>query len=196
MSTTKKNKYHSKLKNCYYAPATIDEEAGKITYADPVRIWLSVSIALSPKGDLIVVHADGQEVMLGSDNAGYDGDLEMLRVPESFETDCLGAIKNADGTITETTKSSSKPFALLFEFDADAKNIRHCLFLCYAKRPSVEAGNSESKAPTNEKLSISVRPTPDGYIKTKTGDSTTAEAYDNWYKSVPVPAAPTESTEE
>ena len=45
----------------------------------------AVSISLSPKGDLIVVYADAQEIILGRDNAGYDGETELLRIPESFE---------------------------------------------------------------------------------------------------------------
>lgn len=189
MATTKKNRYHAKLKQCWYAPATIDEDAGTVSYSAPIRIPLSVAVNLSPKGELIKIYADGQEVILGSDNAGYDGELEMLRVPESFETDCLSFTKNEDGTIDESVDDNSKPFALLFEFDADKRAIRHCFFLCYATKQTVEGTNSESKTPTNEKLSIVSRPRPDGKIKTKTGDETTQEVYDNWYKAVPGQAA-------
>ncbi len=188
MSTTpntNKNKMHFKLKKVFYAPATVNEDTGIVTYAAPKRIHRSVSATFNPKGELIKVFADAQEIIVGRENAGYDGELEMLRIPEDFETDCLSATKNADGTITENISDASKPFALLFEFEGDAKAIRHCLFLCYANKPGIEGGNSESKTPTNEKISIVSRPRPDGTIKTKTGDETTTEVYENWYNAVP-----------
>ncbi len=184
-----KNRVKYRLKRLYYAPATIDETSGDISYAAPIRMKDAVSISLSPKGDLIVVYADAQEIMLGRDNAGYDGEAELLRIPESFEVDCLGATKNEDGTIEENDNDNSKPFALLFEFEGDVKAIRHCMFLCYASKQTVDGGNSESKTPTNDKIAIKCRARADGKIKTKTGDTTPAEVYENWYSQVPDSAA-------
>ena len=42
-----------------------------------------------------------------------------------------------------------------------------------------------------ETLTIKARPMADGYVKAKTGDSTTETVYNNWYKSVYLPAAST-----
>lgn len=182
-----KNKLKFKLKRCYYAPATINEDTGVVSYEKPVRIPLSVTVTLNPKGELIKIYADAQEHIIGRDNAGYDGEAEMYRIPEDFEVKCLGAVKNSDGTIGEATASESKPFALLFEFEGDAKGIRHCMYLCYANKPTIEGTNSESKTPTSEKISIAARPREDGWIKTKTGDSTDKAVYDNWYNAVPEP---------
>lgn len=184
-----KNRVKYRLKRLYYAPATIDETKGDVTYATPIRMPDAVSISLSPKGDLIVTYADAQEIILGRDNAGYDGEAELLRIPECFETDCLGATKNVDGTIDESEGDNSKPFALLFEFEGDKKGIRHCMFLCYASKQTLDASNSESKAPTNDKITIKCRARADGKIKTKTGDDTTEEIYNNWYNAVPGSAA-------
>lgn len=180
-----KNRVKYRLKRLYYAPATIDETAGDIAYDTPIRMPDAVSISLSPKGDLIVTYADAQEIILGRDNAGYDGEAELLRIPESFETDCLGSTKNEDGTIEETTDDNSKPFALLFEFEGDKKGIRHCMFLCYASKQTLDGSNGETKTPTNDKIAIKCRARADGKIKIKTGDSTPAEVYDNWYNVVP-----------
>ncbi len=180
-----KNRVKYRLKRLYYAPATIDEPSGDVTYAAPIRMPDAVSISLSPKGDLIVVYADAQEIILGRDNAGYDGETELLRIPESFEVDCLGSSKNEDGTIEENDSDISKPFALLFEFEGDVKAIRHCMFLCYASKQTVDGNNSESKTPTNDKIAIKCRARADGKIKTKTGDTTPADVYDNWYNAVP-----------
>nr|DAY73485.1 MAG TPA: tail tube protein [Caudoviricetes sp.] len=183
-----KNRFHSKLKAMYYAPATITETAGtkSITYGKPVRMFDAVALSLSKKGDLIVVRSDGMEDVIGSDNQGYDGEAELLRLPESFEKDCLSSTVNADGTVDEFEKDDAKPFALLFEFLGDKKNVRHCLYWCYANRPNVEGDNPDNKEPKNEKTTIYARPRPtDGKIKTKTGDSITDTVYNAWYTAVP-----------
>ena len=185
--TNQKNKLKFKLKRCYYAPATIDDDTGVVSYSKPVRIPLSVSVTLNPKGELIKIYADGQEHIIGNDNSGYDGEAEMYRIPEDFEVGCLGAVRGTDGTVLENANGKSTPFAMLFEFEGDAKAIRHCMYLCYANRFTVDGTNSESKTPTSEKLSIVSRPRADGWVKTKTGDSTDKEVYDNWYNAVPEP---------
>ena len=183
-----KNRFHSKLKALYYAPATLTETDGvkSITYGKPVRMFDAVALSLSKNGDLIIIRSDGTEDVIGTDNQGYNGDVEVIRLPESFETDCLSSTKNTDGTIDEFEKDDAKPFALLFEVVGDKKNVRHCLYWCYANRPDVEGDNPESKEPKNEKISISARPRPtDGKIKTKTGDTITDAVYNSWYTSVP-----------
>lgn len=187
-AATTKNRFHSKLKAVYYAPATITENAGvkSISYGTPVRMFDAVSLSLSKKGDLITVRTDGTEDVIGTDNQGYDGDMELLRLPESFETDCLSSTKNTDGTLDEFEKDDAKPFALLLEFLGDKKNVRHCLYWCYANRPDVEGDNPDGKEPKNEKVTIYARPRPtDGKIKTKTGDTVTDSVYNGWYTQVP-----------
>ncbi len=180
------NKYHSDLARTFYAKATYDPTTNKINYGAPVRIKGAVSITLSKKGDLITFKSDGVEDVLGKDNQGYDGDLEALRFPESFEIDCLGNIKNNDGTVDEFEDDDISAFALLFEFKGDKKNIRHCLYWCHATNPNVEGDNPDSKTPKTEKITINARPRPtDGKIKTKTGDTTTQAVYDGWYTAVP-----------
>lgn len=180
-----KNRVKYRLKRLYYAPATVDEDTGVVTYSAPIRMKDAVSISLSPKGDLIVTYADAQEIILGRENAGYDGEAELLRIPEIFETDCLGSTKNEDGTILEKEDDISKPFAMLFEFEGDVKAVRHCMYLCYASKQTVDGSNSETKTPTNDKITIKSRARADGKIKIKTGDSTPADVYDNWYDVVP-----------
>ena len=39
-----------------------------------------------------------------------------------------------------------------------------------------------------ETLTVKARPLSTGYVKAKTGDSTKASVYNNWYKSVYQPA--------
>ena len=42
--------------------------------------------------------------------------------------------------------------------------------------------------PGTETLSLAADPRSDGLVKSRTGDTTAKETYDNWYKAVYVPA--------
>lgn len=81
-------------------------------------------------------------------------------------------------------------FALLFEFDGDQKHIRHVLYNCSASRPGIEGKtNEDSKEVQTEKLSLKAVPLANGMVKAKTGNTTEATTYADWYKAVYVPAA-------
>ena len=74
---------------------------------------------------------------------------------------------------------------MLFEFDGDIRKIRHVLYNCSASRPTIESKtNEEDKEVQTETLTIKARPMANGYVKAKTGDSTTDTVYNDWYKSV------------
>ena len=92
--------------------------------------------------------------------------------------------------LVENANSETGSFALLFEFDGDIRKIRHVLYNCSASRPTIESKtNEEDKEVQTETLTVKARPMADGYVKAKTGDSTTDTVYNNWYKSVYLPAA-------
>jgi phi13 family phage major tail protein len=192
MSVNSKNRFHSDLEKCAYAVATLTD--GVITYGTPIVIPDSISLTLSKKGNLIPLKTDGKEDVIGQDNQGYDGDLEILRLPESFETDCLGSTKNTDGTVDEFDNDGVKAFAFMYQFKGDKKAIRHCNYWCYASKPNVEGDNPDKLTPKSEKISIISRPRPtDGKIKTKTGDEITSEVYDDWFTAVPGETVPDET---
>ena len=87
--------------------------------------------------------------------------------------------------LVENANSETGSFALLFEFDGDIRKIRHVLYNCSASRPSIASKtNEENKEVQTETLSVKARPMANGYVKAKTGDSTTAEVYNAWYQSV------------
>ena len=99
---------------------------------------------------------------------------------------------DANKVLVENANSETGSFALLFEFDGDIRKIRHVLYNCSASRPTIESKtNEEDKEVQTETLTIKARPMADGYVKAKTGDSTTETVYNNWYKSVYLPAAST-----
>ena len=110
-------------------------------------------------------------------------------IPDWFRTEILQEALDKKGVLVEkvTTKESVK-FALLFEFDGDVNCIRHVMYNCTSSRPSIESETKEDTIePGTEKLTIAADPRADGLVKSKTGDSTNATTYANWYNSVYVP---------
>ena len=122
-------------------------------------------------------------------NNGYSGALEIALIPEWFRTDILQETLDSNGVLVEKSdQSESVKFALLFEFDGDVRAIRHVMYNCTASRPSIESETKEDTIePGTEKLSLTADPREDGLVKSRTGDTTSAETYQNWYKSVYTP---------
>lgn len=149
-------------------------------------LWIEiVSIALDAQGDISKFYADGITYYQAAANNGYEGDLEVALLPESFRTDVLGETLDGKKVLIEKADAKQAAFALLFEFDGDEKAIRHVLYNCSATRPSVESQTKEeSIEPVTETLTISATPLPDGRIKARTGDTTDEATYTGWYDKV------------
>ena len=184
----KKNKVKYNICNVHYAVITKAED-GTVTFATPVAIPGAVSISLDPKGEPESFYADGVEYYVINNNQGYDGDLEVALIPESFRQDVLLERTDANQVLVENSNSQTGSFALLFEFDGDVRKIRHVMYNCSASRPSISAKtNEEGKEVQTETLTIKSRPLASGLVKAKTGDSTTEAVYTDWYKSVYQPS--------
>ena len=184
----KKNKVKYNICNVHYAVITKAED-GTVTFATPVAIPGAVSISLDPKGEPESFYADGVEYYVINNNQGYDGDLEVALIPESFRQDVLLETADANQVLVENSNSQTGSFALLFEFDGDVRKIRHVMYNCSASRPSISAKtNEEGKEVQTETLTIKSRPLANGLVKAKTGDSTTEAVYTDWYKSVYQPS--------
>ena len=178
------NKIKYNLKNAHYAKIT-EAETGVITYEKPVPIPGSVSISLEAQGEISKFYADGIVYYKASSNNGYEGDLEVALIPESFCTDILGETMDEKKVLIENANAKQSAFALLFEFDGDESSTRHVLYNCTATRPAVESKTKEENIEAvTEKLTISATPLPDGRVKAKTGDNTDQTAYENWYNDV------------
>ena len=184
----KKNKVKYNLKNVHAAVLTKGDD-GTYTYAEPQAIPGAVSISLDAEGDSSPFYADGIVYFRTTANNGYSGDLEIALIPEWFRTDILQEKKDSNGVLVERADNTeSVYFALLFEFDGDVNAIRHVLYNCTASRPSIESETKEDTIePGTETLSLTADPREDGLVKSRTGDSTSKETYDGWYKSVYVP---------
>ena len=186
-----KNKVKYNLKNVHAAKLTesVVDGVTKYTYAEPKAIPGAVSISLDAEGDSSPFYADGIVYFRSVSNNGYSGDLEIALIPEWFRTDILQEMLDKNGVLVEKSDNAeSVKFALLFEFDGDIRAIRHVMYNCTASRPSIESETKEDKIePGTETLSLTADPREDGLVKSRTGDTTSVETYQNWYKSVYIP---------
>ena len=183
-----KNKVKYNLKNAHYAMLTVDEE-GTVSYAPPVTLPGAVSIYLDANGEPENFYADGVAYYVINNNMGYDGDLELAMIPEDFRVSALNETLDDKKVLIENANTELNPFALLFEFDGDVKHIRHVLYNCSASRPGIEGKtNEENREVQTETLSIKATPLASGVVKAKTGDSTDAAVYADWYKAVYMPS--------
>ena len=117
---TKKNKVKFNICNVHYALITVSEE-GDVTFGTPVAMPGAVSLSLEPNGEPSNFYADGYAYYTISNNMGYEGDLELAMVPESFRTDVLKESLDTNQVLVENANVETANFALLFEFDGDVK---------------------------------------------------------------------------
>ena len=188
------NKVKFNLWNVYYAPL-LTNTTSKIEYGTPIAIPGAVSLSLDPTGENTPFYADGIEYYTISNNMGYSGDLEIALIPESFRVDILKESPDSNKVLIENKDINVGKFALLFRFDGDIRAINHVMYNCSVSRPKIGSKtNEESKEVQTETLTISAKPLVQGYVKAKTGDSTPQKVYDNWFKSVYLPASAAAAT--
>mgnify|MGYP000568583097 FL=1 len=189
----KKNKVKFNICNVHYALQTISDN-GDVSFGTPVPMPGAVSLSLDANGEPSNFYADGYAYYTISNNMGYEGDLELAMIPESFRTDVLKETLDTNKVLVENANVETANFALLFEFDGDVKKIRHVLYNCAASRPSIESQTNEDEIEVQtETLSVKATPLASGYVKAKTGDDTTEKIYADWYKAVYLPAAAAEA---
>lgn len=188
------NKVKYGLSNVYYSVVTetLDSATGNYTYsyATPVAIKGAVNLSLEAQGEQSTFRADNVDYFVTSSNNGYEGDLEVALIPDSFKTDCLGYKTDANGILYETVDAKPQAFALLFQFEGDDKARRHVMYNCIASRPSVASQTTEETIePVTDTLSITaIARLSDGIVKASTKlDDNTSTQYNNWFTTVYVP---------
>lgn len=193
------NKIKYGLKNVHYAIGSLQTN-GSMTYTTPVPFPGAVSLSLEPQGDNSPFYADNIVYWVGASNTGYQGDLEIARVIDSFKKDVLGMINDGKSVLVEDANAPAVHFALLFQFEGDDKATKHVMYNCTATRPSA-AGNTkaESVEPQTESVTITATSV---YNATLDADIVKAEAngdsdsatYSSWFNTVYLPTAPSTST--
>jgi len=182
-----KNKVKYNLRNVHYALLTFNAQGAPV-FGTPVHIPGAVSLSLEANGEPSIFYADGYAYYTVSNNQGYEGDLEIALLPDSFRTDVLKETMDSNSVLIEDATVETAAFALLFEFDGDQKKIRHVMYNCTASRPTIESATNEEEIEVKtETLTIKASPLEGGYVKARTSDTTNATAYNNWYTSVYLP---------
>jgi phi13 family phage major tail protein len=186
------NKVKFGISHVYYALPTYGENDA-VTFGTPVPIKGAVNLTLSPEGDMSPFYADNGTYYMSGMNAGYSGDLEIAKIPDSFKTDVLNYVTDSAGALVETTNAEYKPFALLFQIEGDKNARKHVLYNCMANRPQITAATTTaSKEPQTDTIPLTCGSIPNTVLSTEivkasavTGDT----AYSGWFSSVHVPAA-------
>lgn len=184
------NKVKFGLKNVHYALITEGED-GAVTFGTPKRIPGAVNLSLAAQGESTEFYAEDILYYATSANTGYQGDLEIARVPQSFKVDVLREqLDTESGVMFENASLEPAPFALLFEFNGDVHATRHILYHCTTSRPGVNgATTTRTKEPQTDTMTITAAPRADGIVKASTTANTPAATYNGWYGSVLVPPA-------
>ena len=184
------NKVKYGLSNVHYAVASISS-TGSATYGTVKPIPGAVSLSLDPSGDQEPFYADNVRYYVVNNNSGYEGDLEIALIPDSFREDVLGEIKDANGIYAEVTEAQAQPFALLFQFEGDKKGTRYAMYNCTAKRPSVAGATKEDSTEVQtETLSLTCGSVYNAslgqnVVKSKClNDGASATTYSGWNTSV------------
>lgn len=180
------NKIKYGLRSVYYAKIT-EGAGGAITYGSPVAIPGAVNLSLSGVGDTNDFYADDTIYYSSTANQGYEGDLEIALIPQSFYTDILGLTTDSNGALIENADATVSAFALGFEVQGDNKPRRTWLYNCKASRPNQDAQTAEAGiTPATETLSIKVMPRiADKNVKVTMEKSNTNEtAYNGFFSAV------------
>lgn len=134
---------------------------------------------------MVKFKADDIDYYRSKNNQGYEGTLNIARVPDDFKVDVLGEKKTDDGVMIENADAQGKDFALLFEFQGDVKAVRHVMYYCSADRPSVASTTKDSGEPNTSDIPIVASPRPDTRdVKANTRNAVTQEIYDKWFDKV------------
>lgn len=183
----KENKINYGLKNVYYSKITEKQTEDGITveYGTPVRMPGAASMSMPKNAEKVAIAADDDpEYAVVHDNKGYDGEITLYNVPDSYLTDCLGMKIDGD-TIVENKDDKPSPFALLFEFDGDVQKRRHVFYRCMGTNPDVASQTKGDGTNANQvTLKMTATPAKDtGDIK-RTCKESDSEVYTNWFKTV------------
>lgn len=174
------------IKNVYASKLTEDEQ-GNVSYGTPFKLEGATGFSPAPQGDTATFYADNRIYYKKAVNNGYEGDLTLAVLPETFLTQIQGRRVDSNGAVIENSSDVQSRFALIFEADGDPKARRYVYYDCTANRATREFSTTEdSLSVGTESLTISIAPrSNDGEIGAymeKTEEN--ASVYNSWFTSV------------
>lgn len=181
------------ISNAHIAVKTISNN-GLISYDTPIAVPGSVSLSLSPKGDIHTFYADGIAYYKSAANAGYEGDWELALVTDELREKILKEIKDTKNVLLEKQDVETVEFAFGCQIDGNEKNTRIWFYNCTAARPGTEAKTiEETKEPQTDKLTLTISSekidmNDDAYyVRAKTTEMADEDTYNNWFNEVYIP---------
>jgi phi13 family phage major tail protein len=181
------NKIKYGLKNVHYAVATIASD-NTATFGTVKPLSGAVSMSLDQQGEVTPFYADNVTYYTTVANNGYQGDLELALVPDSFKKDVLGYIEDSQGVLVENADAPTVYFALIFQFEGDANARRHVLYNCTANRPSVSGQTKEDNiTPQTETMQITAKSIYNNALAKNVVKASADESnvnYAGWFSSV------------
>lgn len=191
------NKVKFGLKNVHYAMVTetvASDGTVSTSYGTVKALAGAVSLSMSSTASKSVFRADNEDYYVSYGEGGYEGDLEVARVNEDFLKDVLGYLEDDDKILVESSAAfkTVNYFAIMFEFDGDQRETKHCLYKCSASRPDIASattGENGSIEPQTETLTLTAVPRADAdkYIHIQTQETTSTAVIEAWYTAVPTP---------
>lgn len=186
------NKVQFNLKNVHYAILTtvVTGSTTTNTFGTPVHVPGAVSLSLEAKGEVTPFYADGVVYYQSVANNGYEGDLEMAKIPDAMLKDVWGqTLGSTSKVLTENATVEPKPFALLFQIDGDIEGEYYVMYNCTGTRPSISSEtNTDTKEPKTQTTTITANPLSDGKVRARTTAETPSGTKNAWFSSVFVEA--------
>lgn len=179
------NKVRFGLKNVHYAIMAADG-----TYGSYVAVPGAVNLDMSPAGDTDTFYADNIAYYVSVSNQGYEGSLEMARIPDTMLEQIWGfTLGSTSKVLTESAFTEPKPFALAFQIDGDQNNDYFVIYACTGARPNIGSQTIEaSKEPRTQTFDITAAPRSDGKVFAKTTPETPTATKEAWFTTVFVEA--------
>lgn len=172
------------IKNVHVFPI-LSVTGGIPTYGDPIDVPGAVSFSMSAQGDINKFYADNIVYYQSSANNGYEGDLTLALIPETFYEKIFGQTPDVNGVMTENASVEAKAFAMTFEEDGDQTGTKFVLYNCTATRPTKELQTIEdSKTPVTQTLTVSAVPLQSGDVMGMTTATTPDATKQGWHSAV------------
>lgn len=183
---TEQNKIKYGLKKVHYAvqTETVLEGVTTLSYGTFKPVPGAVNMTNAPVGEVVEFYADDVVYFSENTNDGYDGNIEMALVPDTFRVDVFGDTLDTNDALIENKDAKANKIALAFEFDGDKNQTRHVLYSVSVARSNIDSSTrTNTKTPATESMAYQARPRVDnGNIKAKVTKGTAG--YDTFFDDV------------